>query len=245
MRQAREALGLGSEAVPDIFHLLEDEGLLVLRRPLGDDGPEGALFVADDLQVVLVNCSKRLSRQHFTAAHEYGHFLFDAGTRLTIDVELFGSGSQSIPEKRANAFAAHFLMPESGVRRFLSRFGDEPIGPPVAVHMQRHFGVSYESALRQLRNMRLISPAQFESLRRVSPERLAWELGYGEQLSEEETQREASSWPTEYVMLSIRVYQSGSIALSRLAELLGESSDEAILRRRLDGAGIHPPGADC
>jgi hypothetical protein len=92
---------------------------------------------------------------------------------------------------RANAFAAHFLMPEAGVRTFLKALGkgegtrqnleiyDGREGLPaqkrmpagsqeVRVHdvvvLAHHFGASYEVALYHLLNLRIIRKDTFDVL---------------------------------------------------------------------------------
>jgi Zn-dependent peptidase ImmA (M78 family) len=101
------------------------------------------------------------------------------------------SDRADLPEVRANAFAAAFLMPEAGVREFLARVGKgqpsrerraafdeervvaaEARAEPGSQQLQlydvvllaRHFGVSRLAALYRLRNLRLTSQGDLESL---------------------------------------------------------------------------------
>lgn len=235
---ARARLGLGSEAIPDLFHMLEDLGICVVRRPLGEDGPDGALLVSPELTVILTNSSQRLSRQRFTTAHEYGHLLFDAQPRLRVDLSVF-DGARDASEKRANAFAAHFLVPLEGVDRVLQQLGAREITAATLVHLQFHFGVSYEVIRFQLLNAGAMPKTAASRLAGASPERLAWELGYGDKLRADRTDRDQTSLPSSYVRLAVKAYQLGRISLSRLAELL-RKDDEAALEAELDQIGICP-----
>ncbi|OFV81825.1 MAG: hypothetical protein A2W26_07985 [Acidobacteria bacterium RBG_16_64_8] len=240
-QSTRASLGLGSEAIPDLFHLLDDLGTRVVRFALGEDGPDGALLVSPELTVVLTNSSQRLSRQRFTAAHEYGHLLFDAQPRLKVDLSVFAAG-RDISETRANAFAAHFLVPLEGVDRVVKQLGVREIRAATLVHLQFHFGVSYEVVRFQLLNAGVISKTAAGTLAGAAPERLAWELGYGDKLRADREDRDRTSLPPSYVGLAVKAYQTGRVSLSRLAELL-RRDDEADLGDELEQIGICPAEA--
>lgn len=106
--------------------------------------------------------------------------------------------ARELVEKRANAFAAAFLMPDEGVRRFLEALdkdrGSRDVGAvfsvaedqalewgsrPKSAHpitlqdvafMAHHFGVSYQAAVFRLRSLRILTATESEFLN--SPERV-------------------------------------------------------------------------
>ena len=67
--------------------------------------------------VILVNYDHPRSRKRFSYAHEYAHALLDRKT--TSAIVSSKENSQEFIERRANAFAAAFLLPAEGVRWFL------------------------------------------------------------------------------------------------------------------------------
>lgn len=235
----RRELGLGSGALGDIFELLGHLGLDATRWPMGGDGPDGFYLRKGDLAIVAVNSDKRLGRQRFTACHELAHHLFDLTSR--IDRDIFAG--HTVPELRANAFAAYFLMPGEGVRRWLQRETDHQRAAPSldaerVVHLARHFGMSYEATLYQLRSLRLLRPREVEALRAAQPERIARWLGYS--LEEEERERGRRVLPPDFVRRALHAYASGEVSLARLAELL--RVDEAAAQGLAREAGAEPVG---
>ncbi len=84
-----------------------------LLPDLGNGGPAG--------YSIIVSATDGLSRQRFTIAHEIGHFLLHrdkVGSGVTDDVFL-RSGLSTRAEGQANRFAAHLLMPEHLVLRYM------------------------------------------------------------------------------------------------------------------------------
>ena len=59
-------------------------------------------------------------RRLFSCAHEYCHVLVDRDRGGLVSR---AENREELPEVRANAFAAAFLMPEGGVRAFVRRLG--------------------------------------------------------------------------------------------------------------------------
>lgn len=236
----RAELELGSDAIPDIVHLLEDLGLQVFGQPLGEGTIDGALLRTEDICAVLINTSSIASRQRFTAAHELGHWRMDTPSPLLVEEDIFRS--TTVSEKRANVFAAHFLMPVAGVSRVINRYVPGQVDAATVVHIQRHFGVSYQSALWHLLNANMISEAQKTEFEKVSSERLALELGYDEMLLADETRRGKRYFPRDYWSRSIRAYEAGVITGDRLGELLGVPF--VTLKPKLDSAGIIPEDED-
>lgn len=127
-------------------------------------------------------------RRRFSLAHEYAHVVVD---RDRAGLVSRASDRDDLIEVRANSFAASFLMPEEGVRQFVAGLGkgspsrtyaemfdeagsvdvegrSEPGSQSVqlydVVQLAHYFGVSRLAALYRLRNLRLVSAAEFEQL---------------------------------------------------------------------------------
>lgn len=110
--------------VVDVDDALERLGVTVADRELSDEAIRGiAISGAQHRPGILVNvrhsANEHLFGRRFTLAHELCHLLFDAevGTHLAV---ASGPWAPRDIERRANAFAAMFLMPNRLVRRALS-----------------------------------------------------------------------------------------------------------------------------
>jgi Zn-dependent peptidase ImmA (M78 family)/DNA-binding XRE family transcriptional regulator len=146
--RAREKLGLDTkEPVRDICGLLEETGVKVLRLDKASDAFFGlSVSEQDGGPAVVVNTWERISveRWIFTAAHELGHLLLHK-SEYTRDE----SQEMADVEREADAFASHFLMPES---TFASEW-DETSGHPLflrVLKVKRIFRVSYKTVLYRL-----------------------------------------------------------------------------------------------
>ncbi|MHB1391094.1 MAG: ImmA/IrrE family metallo-endopeptidase [Thermoleophilia bacterium] len=240
----RQRMHLGFEAVANIFHLVEEYGLPVVRRDMKEDGPDGMYANNGEIAIAVINTSRPRTRQRFTAAHELGHHVFDYGVGLQIDENIFDQ--RDIREKKANAFAAHFLMPEDGIRNLVSKERRKlTVTPQDIVHLRHHFGVSSEAIIYQVHNISFITAAERNKFLEMNKDgtlkSIEWESGY---LPKAESHHEKlHRLPTDYVKRAIRSYVSGKISLNRLAELL-EWSEVQSLKDQLDAAKIWPVGAN-
>lgn len=186
--QERNRLDLGTSPIWEVAEIIARQGVRVAEYEM-PDGVSGLFFHSEDTGfAIVVNRGHSRSRRLFSYTHEYCHLLADR--------DRFGGISHAgnrneLAEVRANAFAAHFLMPEAGVRSFLKALGkgestrqnqeiyDEWEGVPaqkrmptgsqeVRVHdvvgLSHHFGTSYEAALYHLLNLGIIRKDNFETL---------------------------------------------------------------------------------
>ncbi len=188
--EERRRLGLGNAPASNIAELIGSQGIWVAASDL----PEGVsgLFLnhASVGFAILINAAHTAVRRRFSYAHEYGHALFD---RIeTVRVTQRHNAGELI-EKRANAFAAAFLMPANGVAEQLRRLdkgqpsrqsqivydvandaateaeirprtGSQVITFQDARAIARHFGVSYESAVWRLKSLGHLGSSETETL---------------------------------------------------------------------------------
>ena len=220
--QERRRLGLGDAPVPSVIDLLEHEGVKVLLREFPSNSSiSGFFFFASDLgPCAVINASESPSRQRFTAAHEYAHFLVDRDERRG---EICDTVRRREPfEMRANAFAASLLLPATGVTSSLNDLGAERlrVEPEHAVHLMYHFSVSYDAVLWRLLNLGWITSDRRDELARISPTGLARALGYDGEPGEGEP--EPDRWRT----IAIEAWRDGEISLGKLSELLGISEHQ-------------------
>ena len=115
------------------------------------NAPLGASMTDPEFPFILVNADQPTPRALFTLAHELGHVLNQDGCLLHIDRHLLGSTDS---ERSANHFAAALLMPESRIHEIIDTYGR---GAESLAHMLIRFGVSYESLIYRLNNLRIIN----------------------------------------------------------------------------------------
>lgn len=176
--EERRRLGLGDEPIRDIFGLLERNGCRILRRRLPPEVRISGVFIfleAEAAAFALINSAQPLCRQVFSAAHEYCHYLKDRHDGPVIDgPNIFGEGPAPVSngkERFAQEFAAHFLMPPAKVREVVDKeFGaDRHLSFDDVLLVKRVFGVSALAMLRTLRDLDLLTAAQFEEYAALDP----------------------------------------------------------------------------
>lgn len=179
----RRRLGLGSGPVSDMSDLIATQGIWASGVRLPDEMSGIFLRHSSIRMVILVNFNHPRHRKRFSYAHEYGHALLDRGNSAIVSRK---ENSLDLIERRANAFAAAFLMPSEGVQWFLEllekggpsrryRVTYDPAGDNATEAEERpsprsqqityqdvaalahYFGVSYPAAVYRLNDLNLIS----------------------------------------------------------------------------------------
>jgi Zn-dependent peptidase ImmA (M78 family) len=216
---------------------------------------------------ILANRRHAPVRRRFSFAHEYAHTLFDRRLLGTVSRT---ENRDDLIEVRANAFAAAFLMPEEGVRRFVAVLGkgkpsrskaqvfDEDDALAVegrtepgtqdiqlydVVHLAHHFGVSRLAALFRLLNLKLVTQAEFEQLKAAD------EAGYGRELATllslpDEDEDDKDGFRHRVLSLALEAYRRELITRAKLMELAAllsmQQEDVARLLERAGLAGDEP-----
>lgn len=126
-------------------------GIDVMVEAKGADAPLGASITDTEFPFIMVNADQPTPQALFVLAHELGHVLSQDGCLLHIDINLRGLTDS---KRFANAFAAAFLMPESQIRETIGTYEQGPIS---LAHMLIEFGVSYESLIFRLHNLKVIN----------------------------------------------------------------------------------------
>lgn len=228
----RAVWNLDDDPMPNNFEsLVEDlSGLSIALEPLSEQ-VAGLYACVDETAIALVDSSVPFGRQRFTVAHELCHFLLRDDDRLIIDERLSG---RSKTERRANAFAAHFLMPEESIRRYLrGREADDE----VAVELVYTFGVSLQALLWRLFNLALISKGRLRRTQETGLKALSMRHGYGDVWQRLNAEQGVRRPPRRLRERATNAYDKGGIGIEPLADLLGRSDLEG-LRRELEDQGI-------
>jgi Zn-dependent peptidase ImmA (M78 family)/transcriptional regulator with XRE-family HTH domain len=188
--QERQRLGLGKTPIADMSDLIAAQGIWVSGAKLPHE--MSGLFIRGRSigMAILVNYDHVRHRKRFSYAHEYAHALLDRERNATISTS---KNASDLLEKRANAFAAAFLMPEQGVIELLrnmnkgqnsrqerqvydvatevaieaeirSASGSQTITYQDIAMIAHHFRVSYQAATFRLRSLNIISGSISEHL---------------------------------------------------------------------------------
>ena len=181
--EERSRLNIGNAPLADVAELIGSQGIWASGLEL--PGHLSGLFLRHPSigLAILVNASHPRGRKRFSYAHEYAHALFDRERTISISST---DNSAELVEKRANAFAAAFLMPRNGVSEVLRTLDkglparheqtifDAASGGPIQAEFRppassqritykdvalvaHHFGVSYQAALYRLKSLKYVS----------------------------------------------------------------------------------------
>jgi Zn-dependent peptidase ImmA (M78 family)/transcriptional regulator with XRE-family HTH domain len=188
--QERRRLGIGSAPIADMADLIAGQGVWASGADLPNDMSGLFLRHRSIGLAILVHANHPPARKRFSYAHEYAHALLDRDRTVTVSSS---DNAADLVEKRANAFAAAFLMPAEGVTDLLRSLdkgqpsrgaraifdaatggkiqtelrtapGSQQITYQDAAMIAHHFGVSYQAAAYRLLSLRHISHKECESL---------------------------------------------------------------------------------
>lgn len=229
--EVRDWLQLGLGPVGDLPGRLDDIGITVYRTALGADlkaAVSGAFLNHPRMGMsVAVNIQTTPGRQLFTLAHELAHALFHSGEQSHL-VSVWQRKDEK--ERFADYWAGEFLVPIEGLRRQAEQLGVKTItDAEEAIHLQRHFGVSYGMILLRLRQANLIQDEGYEQLRHASPVALAARLGYS--IHPEEWEQDPDRWrlerfPRGFLRLLVRALREQRISPPTAASMAGLTIDE-------------------
>ena len=161
----RQRLDLGDGPLLRLRQVLEDDvGLRVFAVTLAPT-VAGLFAMAEPAGAcVAVNAAHPHERQRWTLAHEYAHFLT---TRTEAEVTRLHLGRTSRDERLADTFAAHFLMPSTGVtRRFQNlRRSRGTFTTAELLQMAATYEVSAEAMAHRLEGLRLVGAGWWDWLK--------------------------------------------------------------------------------
>jgi Zn-dependent peptidase ImmA (M78 family) len=188
--QERQRLALGDAPIPDIADLINCQGIWATAVNLPDAMSGLFLYHRSIGMVTLVNQDHNAQRKRFSYAHEYAHAILDRERTHSVSTK---ENSVNFTEKRANAFAAAFLMPEAGIRKSLeslhkgrpsrveqfvfdvandgwvdTQFRPEPGSQDLAyqdlAQIAHWFDVSYQACVYRLRSLNIVSQKECDEL---------------------------------------------------------------------------------
>ncbi len=243
--QERLRLGLGVAPIANVAEVLETQGVRTALVDLPEDVSGLTLSHPTVGLFVVANRRHHFLRRRFSYAHEYAHVLLDRDRLGTISR---AADRDDLIEVRANAFAASLLLPEEGVRRFMTTIGkggpsrlqadvfDEsgvvevrartaPESRDVQLYevaeLADHFGVSRLAALYRLRNLRLITDAELEALRRQEDAGRGRQVAALLDLREVDHEAARNAFRHRFLGLALEALRRSEISRAKLVELGG------------------------
>lgn len=189
-KEERRRLGIGNMAIGNIEELINLQGIWCAATCLPSEISGLFLYHTSIGRVILINDMHTSARKRFSFAHEYAHALFD--THQVVHISITTNAAELV-EKRANAFAAAFLMPEEGIAETMRSLNKgAPSRTPFAIFdvsteqvieaeerqiakaqkistqdvaiVAHRFGVSYQAAIYRLHSLQYLSLQSREEL---------------------------------------------------------------------------------
>lgn len=242
--EERQRLRLGIAPIANVAEVLETQGVRTALVDLPEDISGLTLSHSRVGLFVVANRGHHFLRRRFSYAHEYAHVLLDR-ERLGLISRV--QDRDELIEVRANAVAASFLLPEEGVRQFMSTIGKGALSRQAVevfdeagvvearirtaprsqdiqmydvVELAAHFGVSRLAALYRLRNLGLLTGVELDDLKRQE------ETGRGRQLADllelPEPDHEAArnEFRHRFLGLALEAFRRNEISRAKLTELV-------------------------
>lgn len=199
--------GLGHAPIRDLFGFLERKypSVLAVRYPM-PGGPAGALVDVGDRCVLAINSAGcGLGRQRFTAAHLLWHFLYDSDrSPLHLDGDL--PGRSSAIEIRADAFAAHLLLPGEVVRERVAAGGLDVSDDGQLAALALEYGLCGRSLAWHLGRLVHLPDHDRERIAALDVAAVAARMGIGDPVRQERAAVDRRSWPGRYLALAVAAY---------------------------------------
>ena len=236
----REQYGLGEGPLGDLVGIVEETtgyDVAIVEAPSEEHG----LTMTDPLRgvtFIAVAASRHPMRQRSTLAHELSHVVHCDGGLVLREGK---GGRRPVPERLADAFARHLLVPRSAILRI----------------MKDHNGAWSEADLSLVVRKFLVSPAIAaialseagaiaDDLKKVwmqiwTPD-LATRHGWGDYYAALQGESRRTRPPRRLLARAVEGYRRGVVSLQRLSALRGLPTEEVL--GELTHAGVHPPSAE-
>ncbi|WP_066071657.1 ImmA/IrrE family metallo-endopeptidase [Neobacillus soli] len=117
---------------------------------------------------ILINEQLPLTRQRYTAAHEFCHFIRGDSTSFDTSSELFYENYKREDKERiAEEFASCLLMPRKLILTTLAKIGlkdQESLNPKAVYNLSLRMGTSYQATVNRLFTLNMINSKKYREL---------------------------------------------------------------------------------
>ena len=179
----RKQFGEDNHSPIDIFSLAQGiELLTIVYYPMGNTISGMCVKGKNGRCTIALNSSMTLGRQRFSLAHEFYHLYFDNNMH-SVCAKAIGMGNET--EKKADIFAAYFLMPRVALTEKIKSLLEKHSGQlniQDIIRIEQYFGVSHQAAVYQLNNCGLINRDDLDKLLNISVKRQAEAMGFSADL---------------------------------------------------------------
>jgi len=223
-KELRGKWDIGNGPIRDLFLLLEDHGIESVRWEM-ESKISGCLTEIPELgPLIFINIDRNMGHQVFTAAHELYHHLFEE-TRPFRFENLSDNNEKSPSEKSADAFAAEFLVPPSGLMSVLKDMDlmNVSLSLENVIRVQMRFGVSFRMLVYRLGDLGFISDRERNTLLNKNPGQKAFEMGF---TKEDVFGPDGPIFPRRFRRLAVSALVNAQISRGKFMELLHLTRDE-------------------
>ncbi len=226
--QERRRLGLGNDPIPNVFFLLEQNGLHIWRRPIPEKINIAGVFVFfeyNQAAFALINSDQSIGQQILTAAHEYGHYLKDRYDGPIIDnPDIFIEDYITLyhgREKYAQTFALHFLLPPEEMSDLIQRdLRSKKLRLEDILYIRRYYDMSFLAILQILKKLELISVGQFKEFQKLNWEQYELALFGSRTDNVPPKNRTHALLSARFASLVLDAYRIKKISAEKAAKLL-------------------------
>lgn len=216
-QEVRTKLGEDANSPLDVFALVQQIPKITLVRVNLGDNIAGMTLKNDKVNVIAINSAFSLGRQRFSLAHELYHLWYDDAKR---SISIAEYDSKSAIEKKANAFAAYFLVPYIALKRKITEVSENtPLTLEKVIQLEQFFGISHSAMIWRLFNDGYIDEKQREEFLGIPVIQFARFLGYDVSLYQVPQQQQNRTYGY-YIDQTNRLYEKKIISQGKYEELL-------------------------
>lgn len=198
----------------------------VIYYPLGKDAPWGFTRISGsqndallEKPFVAINSSIPVDCQVFAAAHELYHIWYEQNPDV-LPADLLNSQNQEISEKRANRFAAEFLVDEQLLKQEIDIYKIKRYTIKGILQLASLFSVPYRTMVKRLFETSLIASSDADDLLLVTEDTIEQ---YKKRYSFSSLKADERITMDNLVELAVNAYEKGLISFEKLEYLLDMS----------------------
>ncbi|MPZ64635.1 MAG: ImmA/IrrE family metallo-endopeptidase [Pseudonocardiaceae bacterium] len=193
-------------------------------------GFDGLATSSDEVKLVVLATSQVPARQRFTLAHELGHLLAGDDQGVHLDQDIFDKAQARNPsERRANSFAAAFLMPEDLLRRAVGSTG---LTEEAFAALSCDLMVTPSALAYRLLHLRLVDAGMCDRHKTMTGVTAARLAGRSAEFAHRVTEASRPRPPGLLARDTYAAHDAGATTLRPYANLIGVDVDE--LKRALE-----------
>ncbi len=177
----RMILRVGASEPLNMKTVLRQLNIMTIYRPLSDGTWGLSLKSNNGKMFMLLSSNATRGSQHFTIAHELFHLFFDDNPKPHFYRAIM---TDDAAERSANMFASALLMPKEGLSYNIpaNELINKKVSVDTALRLEQLYGVSHSTLVVRLKELKLISQQNTESLMSLSIRYEASLRGYNNSL---------------------------------------------------------------